>query len=76
MIEDMMRALGRGKVLISFQSLTSDQLHKKVFTLVGAYSACSITHGDKIVLLNPLTGGYEDIEKRTIVSWTPVESNQ
>ena len=70
---ELINALQKGNVSIKFKSMTSDTVHENVYTLIGAYSATSINHGDKIVAIDTATGLYEDIEKNTIITWSQVD---
>ena len=65
----LIEALRKGKVDITFKSLTSGQEITKTFTLNTCFRVPQNPLSDKIVGYNPIAKEWEDIDKSTIVGW-------
>ncbi len=67
-MNDLIKALQKGFVEISFKSIVSSRIITRVYTLKGV-NLPQNQISDKIVLLEVDTNTYEDIVKETIVEW-------
>ena len=65
----LIEALRKGKVDITFKSLTSGQEITKTFTLNTCFKVPQNPQSDKIVGYNPIAREWEDIQKSTIIKW-------
>lgn len=65
----LIEALRKGKVDITFKSLTSGQEITKTFTLNTCFKVPQNPQSDKIVGYNPIAKEWEDIQKSTIIEW-------
>ena len=65
----LIEALRKGKVDITFKSLTSGQEITKTFTLNTCFKVPQNPQSDKIVGYNPIAKEWEDIHKSTIIEW-------
>ena len=65
----LIEALRKGKVDITFKSLTSGQEITKTFTLNTCFKVPQNPQSDKIVGYNPIAREWEDIHKSTIIEW-------
>ena len=65
----LIEALRKGKVDITFKSLTSGQEITKTFTLNTCFRVPQNPQSDKIVGYNPIAKEWEDIQKSTIIGW-------
>jgi hypothetical protein len=68
MIDNLLKAMEKGPVHISFTSLSSGREIKEVYTLVGV-PVPQNSSSNKIVAIHVESGEYEDIEKNTITGW-------
>tara|TARA_B100002019_G_scaffold292446_1_gene315578 strand:- start:2066 stop:2281 length:216 start_codon:yes stop_codon:yes gene_type:complete len=68
MIDNVIKALREGKVLITFTSLSSGRKIEDVYTLQGV-NLPQNPQNNKLVVLHCETNTYEDIEKETIIQW-------
>jgi len=65
----LIEALRKGRVDITFKSLTSGQEITKTFTLNTCFKVPQNPQSDKIVGYNPIAKEWEDIQKSTIIEW-------
>lgn len=68
MIENLIKALEKGKVLITFRSLSSGRRIEDVYTLQGV-NLPQNPNNEKLVVLHCETNTYEDIAKETVEQW-------
>ena len=67
-MNDLIKALQKGFVEISFKSIVSSRIITRVYTLK-VVNLPQNQISDRIVLLEVDTNTYEDIVKETIVEW-------
>ena len=72
MIENMIKALNKGSVSITFESMVSGREIKDIYTLQGV-NLPQNPENNKLVVLHCETNTYEDIEKKTIIEWVSLE---
>ena len=65
----LIEALRKGKVDITFKSLTSGQEITKTFTLNTCFKVPQNPQSEKIIGYNPIAREWEDIQKSTIIEW-------
>lgn len=68
MIQNLIKALEEGKVLITFRSLNSGRRIEDLYTLKGV-NLPQNPNNEKLVVLHCETNTYEDIDKETIEQW-------
>ncbi len=68
MIQNLIKALEKGKVLITFRSLNSGRRIEDLYTLKGV-NLPQNPNNEKLVVLHCETNTYEDIDKETIEQW-------
>ena len=66
---NLIEALRKGKVDITFKSLNSGQEITKTLTLNTCFKVPQNPQSDKIVGYNPIAKEWEDIQKSTIIEW-------
>tara|TARA_R110002074_G_scaffold313030_1_gene483668 strand:+ start:264 stop:485 length:222 start_codon:yes stop_codon:yes gene_type:complete len=73
MIENMIKALNKGKVAITFESMVSGRKIEDIYTLKGV-NLPQNPENNKLVVLHCDSNTYEDIEKKTILEWVSYSS--
>jgi len=66
---NLIDALLKGEVDITFKSLNSGKEITKTFTLNTCFKVPQNPKSDKIVGYNPIAKEWEDIHKSTIIEW-------
>ncbi len=74
MIENMIKALNKGKVAITFESMVSGRKIEDIYTLKGVNFPQN-PENNKLIVLHCDSNTYEDIEKKTILEWLPLYSS-
>ncbi len=74
MIENMIKALNKGKVAITFESMVSGRKIEDIYTLKGV-NLPQNPENNKLIVLHCDSNTYEDIEKKTILEWLPLYSS-
>ena len=72
MLENMIKALNKGRVAITFESMVSGREIQDIYTLKGV-NLPQNPENDKVVVLHCDSNTYEDIEKKTIRCWVSLE---
>jgi len=68
MIDNILKAMQKGPVQLTYTSLSSGREIKELYTLVGVTVPQSL-ESNKIIAIHVNSGQYEDIEKSTITGW-------
>jgi hypothetical protein len=68
-VDTLIRALELGDVEILYSSMTSNKIHKDIYTLRNSFGFSQNLKSNKLIVLHTKTGMYEDIEKNTIIAW-------
>ncbi len=72
-VDTLIKALELGDVEILYSSMTSNKIHKDIYTLRNSFGLTGWQKDDlksnKLIVLHTKTGMYEDIEKNTIIAW-------
>ena len=72
MLENMIKALNKGRVAITFESMVSGREIQDTYTLKGV-NLPQNPENNKLVVLHSDSNTYEDIEKKTIIEWVSLE---
>ena len=72
MIENMIKALNKGKVSITFESMVSGRKIEDIYTLKGV-DLPQNPENNKLIVIHCDSNTYEDIEKKTILEWVSLE---
>jgi len=72
MLENMIKALNKGRVAITFESMVSGREIQDIYTLKGVNFPQN-PENNKLVVLHCDSNTYEDIEKKTIIEWVSLE---
>jgi len=72
MLENMIKALNKGRVAITFESMVSGREIQDTYTLKGV-NLPQNPENNKLVVLHCDSNIYEDIEKKTIRCWVSLE---
>jgi len=72
MLENMIKALNKGRVVITFESMVSGREIQDTYTLKGV-NLPQNPENNKLVVLHCDSNTYEDIEKKTIIEWVSLE---
>jgi len=72
MLENMIKALNKGRVSITFKSMVSGREIQDIYTLKGV-NLPQNPENNKLVVLHCDSNTYEDIEKKTIIEWVSLE---
>ena len=68
----MIKALNKGRVAITFESMVSGREIQDTYTLKGV-NLPQNPENNKLVVLHCDSNTYEDIEKKTIIEWVSLE---
>ena len=68
----MIKALNKGRVAITFESMVSGREIQDTYTLKGV-NLPQNPENNKLVVLHCDSNAYEDIEKKTIRCWVSLE---
>ena len=68
----MIKALNKGRVAITFESMVSGREIQDIYTLKGVNFPQN-PENNKLVVLHCDSNTYEDIEKKTIIEWVSLE---
>ena len=68
----MIKALNKGRVAITFESMVSGREIQDTYTLKGV-NLPQNPENNKLVVLHSDSNTYEDIEKKTIIEWVSLE---
>ena len=66
--KEAQKILHQNKCEVTFQSLTSDKIHKEIYTVPKLIQSA----GDKILVLNVKSDKWEDVEINTIQDIRPI----